>query len=98
MQRRRRGWGIQCACNAGCAALLLPLQAACADFLASVSMRETRALIERAAPNLLMSRCSCVDNERLALCGTWRESGQLQFFQFDSFDDSSRAAEEQPQL
>ena len=27
---------------------LLPLQAACADFLASVSMRETRALIERA--------------------------------------------------
>jgi hypothetical protein len=44
------GSSIQCACNAGCATLLLPLQGACADFLASVSMRETRALIERAAP------------------------------------------------
>ena len=40
--------GFPATCNAGCAALLLPLQAACADFLASVSMRETRALIERA--------------------------------------------------
>jgi hypothetical protein len=43
--------GFPATCNAGCAALLLPAQAACDDFLAAggIPMAGTKALIGKAA-------------------------------------------------
>eukprot|EP01052_Picozoa_sp_SAG31_P040615 SAG31_NODE_5924_length_2255_cov_3.889610_1_plen_206_part_00 len=43
--------GIPSSCNAGCAALLLPAQAACEDFLigGGIAMAGTKAIVDRAA-------------------------------------------------
>ena len=43
--------GYPASCNAGCAAILLPMQAACADFLHGSGLKPLKEAIDHAAAN-----------------------------------------------